>query len=525
MRTYILILITASVLSYGFTLWISRVARERGWARREEDSATGQGIPRLGGLAVFASIMLSLGAALLLNNMVTDRVLAVGKLGVALAVACTAVFLIGLYDDLRGASPWQKLAVQGLAAGLLFAAGFRIQILSNPFTHTPISLGWLALPLTVIWLVAISNAFNLIDGLDGLAAGVGLFAGVSLFLLAALVSNVFVAAAAAAVAGALLGFLPHNFHPARIYLGDSGSLTAGLALAALSTMSEQKGPVMVTMAIPLLIFGLPLLEVAVTTTRRLLSGHPLFSRDEDHLHHRLVKIGVAKNLALFLLYGLAAVFALSSILLVNYSGSVAPLIAVLCGAFAWIVVGQMHYPEFTELDAHIRLALSSQPALLRNQIAIRKATQALERAGSAPELWTCLSGLLDQLGFVEARCEVRGMDGCTTHEFEWRSSGGAPRGHGRYLQPAPEGGVSLWALEIPLAGSNGTYGRVRLGHGFDRRAPLFRINSLVQMIAENFASALLSRATESPAALPVADSAPAPMPMQASLKAAAGLQR
>lgn len=521
MRSYILILIAASVFSYILTLWISRLAAERGWARREEDAAAGQGTPRLGGVAVFAAIWLSIGAALLLHNMVSDRVLAIGGMGLALAGACSIVFLIGLYDDLRGARPWQKLAAQALAAGLLYAAGFRIDILSNPFTHTPFSLGLLSLPLTVLWLVAISNAFNLIDGLDGLAAGVGLFAGVSLFLLAALVSNVFVAALAAAIAGALLGFLPHNFSPARIYLGDSGSLTAGLGLAALSIVSEQKGPVMVTMAIPMLIFGLPLLEVAVTTTRRLLSGHPLFGRDEEHLHHRLLQIGVAKNLALFLLYGLAALFALSSILLVNYSGSVAPLIAVLCGAFAWIVVSQMRYPEFTELDAHIRLALSSQPAVLRNQIAIRKATATMERAGSPEELWGCLTGLLDQLGFVDARCEMRGVDGGLAHELDWQSAAAQSNERGRPGQEARYSTSARWTLEIPLTDPAGMRGTVRLEHAFDDRAPLFRMPSLVALVSETFASVLLARAEEEPAAPKTVTAAP----LAASLKAAAGLQR
>ena len=521
MRTYILILLSSSALSYLLTFWIARLASERGWAQREGDGSTGEGTPRLGGLAVFAAILLSCGAALLLHNMVTERLLAVGTLGLTLVAACSIVFCIGIYDDLRGARPWQKLAVQTIAAGLLYAGGFRIQILSNPFTHTPVSLGWLALPLTVLWLVAISNAFNLIDGMDGLAAGVGLFAGVALFLLAAMVSNVFVAAVAAAIAGALLGFLPHNFQPARIYLGDSGSLTAGLALAALSIVSEQKGPVMVTMAIPLLIFGLPLLEVGVTTTRRLLSGHPLFGRDEDHLHHRLIKIGVAKRLALFMLYGLAALFALSSLLLVNYSGTVAPLIAVLCGAFAWIVVGQMHYPEFTELDAHIRQALSTQPAVLRNQIAIRKATGALERAASPGELWDCLTALTNQLGFVEARCEVRGADGSLSHEFDWRCASPARGGPESITRQPGHDGALLWALEIPLAGAGGTRGMVRLGRSFDRRAPLFRMQSLVELISGNFAAALMAHVQDSPVVSP----APVPLPLAASLKAAAGLRR
>jgi len=522
MRTYIFILVCSSALSYLITLWLARLATRRGWAKRTNEAAAGEGVPRLGGLAVFSAILISLGASLLLRNLATERLLDVGRPGVALAAACLTVFLVGLFDDLKGARPWHKLAVQAAAALGLYSFGFRIDVLTNPFTHTPLELGWLGLPLTVLWLAALSNAFNLIDGLDGLAAGVGMFAGVSLFLLAAMRSDVFVAAVAAAIAGSLVGFLPHNFHPAKIYLGDSGSLTAGLALGALSIVSEQKGPVMVTMAIPLLIFGLPLLEVAVTTVRRLLSGHPLFGRDEDHLHHRLLKVGLAKRLAVFVLYSLAALFALSSILLENYSGSVAPLIAVLCGAFAWMVVGQMRYPEFTELDAHIRVALSSQPAVLRNQIAIRKAGAEIQGAETPQQAWACLVGLLDQLGFAEARCEIRAADGELFHELNWKRAG-------QHAQPIAQkhGAIgyrdgAVWALEIPLPTPFTFSGSVRLGHAFDRRAPLFRMQSLVELISDTFGPGLFVRLTEPRPAAPVV--APSPL-AAASLKAAAGLRR
>ena len=520
MRTYILILFTSSALSYIATLWVALLAEEKGWARREGDSKTGRGAPRLGGSAVFLSILLTLGIALLRQNMVTGRILDAGTRGLALLAACVMVFFIGLFDDARGSRPWQKLAVQFLASGILYFGGFRVELLSNPFTHDSFSLGWFGLPLTLLWLVAMSNAFNLIDGLDGLAAGTGLFGSIALFLLAAMAGNVFVAAVAAAFAGAMLGFLPHNFHPARIYLGDSGSLTAGLALAALSIVSAQKGPVMVTLAIPLLIFGLPLLEVTVTTLRRLLSGHPLFRRDEEHLHHRLLKIGLAKRFAVFVLYALAGLFALSSILLVNYSGSVAPLIAILCGVLAWVVVAQMRYPEFTELDALIRRAVRTQPAVLRNQIAIRKTFLEFEQAASPEQVWTGLATLLDQLGFVEARCDYQHSDSAPVIRFAWR----------RPLRPGDEAAgprasssrrQALWTMEIPFEFPSSGAGVVRLGRAFDRRAPLFRMESLVELISRKFAPALCAPAGEQVQQAPAS-----PLPqLAAAWKAAAGVRR
>jgi UDP-GlcNAc:undecaprenyl-phosphate GlcNAc-1-phosphate transferase len=521
MRTYILILFTSSALSYIATLWVALLAEERGWARREGDSRTGRGAPRLGGLAVLISILVTLNIVLLRQNMVSDRILDAGTRGLALLAACLAVFLVGIFDDVRGARPWQKLAVQFLAAGILYSGGFRVELLSNPFTHESFSLGWFGLPLTVIWLVAMSNAFNLIDGLDGLAAGTGLFGSIALFLLAAMGGNVFVAAVAAAFAGAMLGFLPHNFHPARIYLGDSGSLTAGLALAALSIVSAQKGPVMVTLAIPPLIFGLPLLEVTVTTLRRLLSGHPLFRRDEEHLHHRLLKIGLAKRLAVFVLYGLAGLFALSSLLLVNYSGSVAPLIAILCGALAWIVVAQMRYPEFTELDALIRRALRTQPAVLRNQIAIRKAAAEFEQAATAEHVWECFAALLDQLGFAEAHCEFERNGAGAGLEFSWRRP--SPAGGGRPDTAGTRPGhPSFWTMEIPLEFPSAGHGMVRLGRAFDRRAPLFRMESLVELVSHKFAPALCAPAGQR---VPTAPLPAASTQIAAAWKAAAGVRR
>ena len=488
MRTYLFLLLFSASISYFMSLSLSRLAAERGWASRQGDGPAGEGTPRLGGVAVFLSLLLTLGILFLHDNEVTSRVTQESLRGLALVGAATAIFLLGLYDDLRGARPWEKLLVQLLAGGWLYMAHFRVEILSNPFTHTPIVLGWLSVPVTLLWLVAISNAFNLIDGLDGLAAGVGLFASVTLFLLAAMTGNSFTAVAAAVLAGALIGFLPHNFHPARIYLGDSGSLTMGLCLGALSIASSQKGPVLITLAVPLLIFGLPLLEVSVTTVRRLLSGHPLFRRDEEHLHHRLVKISGTHRSAVLVLYGLAALFALSSVLQVNYTGSLTPVIALLCGALAWLVVAQMQYPEFAELDAHIRLALRSQPHVLRNQIAIRKAAAAFGATSTPQELWGFLTVLLEQLEFDGASCEIAGS---LSARFEW---GAAAPDEPREIV------TSQWSMEIPLSSQGIAGGSLRLYRALDRGPMLFRLSALLDLIRDSFCAQMAGFKAQQPAA-------------------------
>jgi UDP-GlcNAc:undecaprenyl-phosphate GlcNAc-1-phosphate transferase len=490
MRTYSILLLLSMATSFLLTRWLAATAAQRGWACRE-DSGNGENIPRLGGVSVFVSMLLSIGILLALwENLVTARLeqhipLAIGLLG-----AAGAVFLLGLYDDLRGARPGQKLAVQAAAAVGLFAAGFRVEVITNPLSHQAVELGWLSLPVTVLWLVAISNAFNLIDGLDGLAAGVGFFATLALFLMAVLTFMPFVAAIAAVMAGSLLGFLPFNFSPARIYLGDSGSLTIGLVLAALAVQSAQKGPVLITVAIPLMIFGLPLLDVGITTLRRFLSGQPLFRRDEEHLHHRLVKIVLNKRAAVLILYGVTALFALASLLLLNYKGAIAPLIALLCGVMAWVMVRQMQYPEFAELDSHVRLAFSTQRAVLRNHILMRRTATALRGCPSAEAVWQRTEEVFAALAFESAACRIE-IDGHVAQDFHWRASATAS------LAGRPE--RDCWRITIPLHHQGQRAGTLALCRPLEDAPLLFRMASLLEFVGQSLAPALLQHLAEAPA--------------------------
>ncbi len=469
MRTYFFLLLLSTLVSFGLTRWLARIATARGWTRSE--NGDGVAVPRLGGISVFATALIMMVLLILWDNQVAARSKAELPLALGLAGAAGAVFLIGLYDDLRGARPWQKLLVQFAAATGLYFSGLRIEVLTNPFTHGVSHLGWMSLPLTVLWLVAISNAFNLIDGLDGLAAGVGLFATVTLFLLAMMQAKSFIAAITVALAGALFGFLPHNFNPARIYLGDSGSLTIGMVLAALSIDSAQKGPVLLTVAIPLMIFGLPLLDASVTTARRILSGQPLFHRDEEHIHHRLQKIGLTPRTSVLLLYGLAALFALASLLLVNYKGAAGSLIALLSGILAWLVVRQMQYAEFTELDAHVRTEMRSQRHVLRNQILLRKATAELHAATTVEEAWDVARNIFEALEFSTAACDLAGRG-----TLRWKSGS--------------EATAESWTLTIPLAHNGHSIGKLHLTRPMHNGPLLFRVAPLLEFFANDFATRL-----------------------------------
>lgn len=489
MRTYFFLVSLSAMFCFVASRLLAQFATERGWARRQDDRAEGAGIPRLGGVAVVGTSIFTLFLLLLWDNDVAHQLTMRPQEALGLLAAVFIVFVLGLYDDLRGAPPWQKLLVQTGAASLLFFSGFKVELLTNPFNGHSMELGWLALPVTLLWVLAISNAFNLIDGLDGLAAGVGLFSTVALFLLALMTHQPFLAVIAATLAGSLLGFLPNNFSPARIYLGDSGSLTVGLTLAALAVRGSQKGSVLITLAIPLMIFGLPLLDAGVTTARRFLSGHPIFRRDEEHLHHRMLKIGLTHRAAVLALYGIAGFFALSSLLLVNYKSSVAPLIALLCGLLAWVVVRQMDYAEFRELDSHVRTAFSSQRTVLRNQIFIRKAAKEMDSARGIDEAWDVASRVFAMLDFAAATCDLALGPGTNSVTLRWNNP---------HTPQSSAGARNNWTITVPLARDGHRIGSIQLSRSMERGTILFRTATLINFLCDSFSPRVAREAVVQP---------------------------
>src|SRR5437660_12732172 len=202
---------------------------------------------------------------------------------------------------------------------MLFLGGLRI--LNIPVLcgdhQLPWFLGW---PLTILWVLAITNAFNLIDGLDGLAAGSALFSTLVAFVVALLNGHSLVTVMTIALAGAILGFLRYNFNPATIFLGDSGSLFIGFMLSALALAGAQKTPTIVAVAIPVVSFGLPVLETLLSVVRRFLSGQPLFAADRGHIHHRLLELGFSQRQVVLILYVVSAVCGLLSLFLLYPSG-------------------------------------------------------------------------------------------------------------------------------------------------------------------------------------------------------------
>jgi UDP-GlcNAc:undecaprenyl-phosphate GlcNAc-1-phosphate transferase len=271
-------------------------------------------IPRLGGIAIVLGFFLPLIALFALNTQTARIFFGAPRMVGGLVIGALLVAGLGLFDDLIGVGAKVKLLVQSLAGAIAFAGGLRIEAISLPWVGT-VALGWLAFPATLLWIAAIINALNLIDGLDGLAAGVAFFACVTNFVVAYLGDNVLIALLSATLAGAIVGFLFHNFNPAKIFMGDSGSMFLGFVLACASLLGAgtQKSPTLIAILVPLMALGLPIMDMLFAIARRFLERRSIFAPDRGHIHHRLLDLGLTHRRAVLLLYGLSLAFTLTAL--------------------------------------------------------------------------------------------------------------------------------------------------------------------------------------------------------------------
>lgn len=265
-------------------------------------------IPLIGGLAIFYGFVISV-----LCFAVID------KPTMGILTGALIMVTVGVIDDMRDLPAKVKLVFQIIAAIIAISFGVNIDYIANPFARLfgplYINLGWLSVPITVIWIVGVTNAVNLIDGLDGLAVGISSIASVAFLALTLFSQNLNIAIMTAALAGAGFGFLPYNFNPAKIFMGDTGSTFLGFVLACISVQGLLKLHAVISFAVPVLILGLPIFDTLFAIIRRALTGRPIMSPDRGHLHHRLLDMGFSQRQTVTILYTLTSILCLTAVVM------------------------------------------------------------------------------------------------------------------------------------------------------------------------------------------------------------------
>ena len=261
-------------------------------------------MPRFGGIALYAGIMIGLA------------IFAQGRPHIAaIMVGCTLIYLLGAVDDIKGMKPIIKFAGQVVCASVVFAMGLRIEFVTNWFGEGHMDLGIaVCYVVTVIWFVGITNAVNLVDGLDGLAAGISAISALSIAYVSYIHGWYFPTTCMMILAGACLGFLPFNFHPAKTFMGDGGSQLLGFSLAALSILGTVKSATLVAVVIPALVLGLPIFDTLMAIIRRTIRHQTIGKADKEHLHHRILRAGFGQRRAVFLMYSLSGIMGIVAIL-------------------------------------------------------------------------------------------------------------------------------------------------------------------------------------------------------------------
>ncbi|HYE72464.1 MAG TPA: MraY family glycosyltransferase, partial [Blastocatellia bacterium] len=410
----------------------------------------------------------------------------------------TLMFLFGVYDDFRGADAKLKLLVQTIAAALLYFYGFGIHNLSLPFGDNFVLPIWLSFPATWLWVIGITNAFNLIDGIDGLAAGASGFAMLSIFLSSLAQGNQEICVLAVILIGAVIGFLHYNFHPATIFMGDSGSLFLGFMAAALSLAGSSKGTTVVAIAIPLISFGLPIVEVGVSIVRRFISGHGVLRGDRAHIHHKLLERGFSQRQVVILLYAVCASFSLFGLLLLNPARSLAAGIFIVIAVGIIFGVRHLKYPEFAELESQLKDGVKKRRRRLMINARLRQAGAEMAQAQDGEQLFEILARSLEMNDFEGVALELNGLNEsqkavgdhlfkrCTTSiaNNQWQAVENANgyvawcwQRNGQCIEKMCESD-SYWQLRLPLLSEGQRLGTVTFYQDLSSGEPVIDLRNL-----------------------------------------------
>ena len=450
-------------------------------------------IPRIGGLAVYLSIVLLVLPALLLVGPTSDASRQTQSKMWVLLLGATTVCLLGLADDIKALRARLKLLVQFAAATLVYWGGIRIGSIAVA-QWTPVDLGWLAWPLTVLWIVGITNAVNLSDGVDGLATGVSMIACGVIAILAVRSDQMPIALLMVAVLGALTGFLCFNFYPARIFLGDSGSLFLGFIIAATSVLCFMESHAFAALALPAVALGVPILDTVLSVVRRFVARRPIFAPDRGHFHHRLLHLGLGQRRVVSIVYGSTLLAVCPSLLMLSADArtSLVLFAGVFVSLFALFHAVGVVRLRTVVAGLQSRLHLSHQA---REEISEFCDLQLQFDGAQSPRAWwQALCHAANQLDFAWISVDITDSEGNTETHLWRRSKTPPPSARVTIVRVPVRGLLGDTPIEVEVAVlTNGSI------EGAARRASLFgRLMDEYRMPAFDRAAEVFAKMTRAP---------------------------
>jgi len=424
-KTYLFIYLSSAILALFVTpamIWLAQ--RIKAVDRPGIRTVHTRSIPRIGGVAIFLSAMSLILAVLFLNNAIGQAFQKIQLQVMTLLFSASFVFLIGLVDDLKGLPARFKFLTELLAAGSVCLAGVRISSISITEQWT-LNFGLLSWPLTLFWIVGITNAINLSDGLDGLAAGISAVACAVIAVFAVHGGNVVMAVLSIALLGSLSGFLYFNFNPAKIFMGDCGSLFLGFTIASASVISATKSAALVGLALPMLALGIPIFDTLFSMLRRFLERRPIFAPDRRHFHHRLIDLGLKQRHVVIIIYATTLLSAGLGMFMMA-TRDISTLLVFFCIILLLLLlfraVGSVRLREtISALQDKYRMASQRR----QQKIDFYDLQLLFRNVSSFDDWWSAVSEAAHRMNFTWLSLKTKDNDGTISTEV-WRAPGPQP---------------------------------------------------------------------------------------------------
>lgn len=477
---FIVAFLASVILTYG----VRYTATLMGWLDRPDNfrKLHPRPIPRLGGVGVYFAFLLPIVLLYVLRPehvfmiRLQDRAPEV----MGLLIGSVIALGMGVADDLRDLRPVTKLLFQVLAAITAYIGGLAIRVITNPFGD-PIQLGVWSLPITVFWFVGCMNAVNLMDGLDGLAAGVCLFVSATLFLVSLHFLNVIGMVLMACLSGAILGFLLFNFYPAKIFLGDSGSMILGYFIAGLSLIgTKRKAEAAIALMIPIVAMGLPILDTLLSIVRRWYKRLPISSPDRQHIHHMLLTMGYSHQRAVLLMYAITVVFGAAAILLALGRNEVTLL--TLGTLFLITTVSIRVFGGLKVSDLFVRLYSRQQER--RNAGMLRwvvdRVVQQMALAQTPGGLWDACSEVFREMDLDRAEFVFHPQANVPWDKLVWQAVEGpsCPRAEN----------PNVWQMSLTVEAAGQTWGILRVCQNVETASPPSEAPALLLVLRDALAA-------------------------------------